>query len=144
MSKKCPHVHNELDYLQLCLPMIPFKILRFDLQLCHIFRPAQFMVNCHHIFRPAKFMVNCHHVTHMFLQNHPLYLHHQVCSHTQYFTITHQYQNQLQGIIRRRHLYQRINFETGCSNDLMPSIAYCLRILDTTLSYHYAIIAYGN
>ena len=53
-SKKCPHIHSDSDYPQLCLPMIPFRILRFDLQLCHIFRPAQFMVNCHHLFRPGQ------------------------------------------------------------------------------------------
>ena len=131
MSKKCPHIHSECDYLHLCLPMIPFDILCFNLQLCHIFRPAQFMVNYHNL-------------SHTFLQHYPLYLHHQVCSHTQHFTITHQYQYQLQGIICQPYLYQCMNFESGCSNDLISSIAYCLRILDTTLSYHYAIIAYGN
>ena len=40
-----------------------------------------------------------------------------------------------QGIICQHHLYQCINFQTGCSNDLISSIAYCLRILDILL-YH--------
>ena len=123
MSKKHPYVHSECDYLHLCLPMIPLKILRFDLQLCHISRPAQFMVNYHKL-------------SHTFLQHYPLYLHHQVCSHTQYFLITHLYQYQLQGATCQHHLYQRMNFEAGCSNDIISCIAF----LSTYLRYYFIIL----
>ena len=50
--------------------------------------------------------------------------------------ITHQYQYQLQGATCQHHLYQRINFETGCSNDIISCIAF----LSTYLRYYFIIL----